>query len=597
MYLSLTALLLSFTLSVPIVSAQTPTDIQFNNYTAPTATIRSGALRGKSTQLPGSNVTVNQFLGVPFARPPLEGLRFAHPQEPSPWERAYDASKQPPACIQWRGPPGPATDFSMKLFYNPPPPAGSEDCLYLNVFTPSGGEANKSVLFWIYGGSGIAGAASQPIYDGTSFAANHDIIVVAANYRLSVFGNPKSAGLPLSERNLNLLDQQLALNWTQQNIAAFGGDPEKVTIMGESAGAVSVGTFINTYAENPPFRAGVQMSGSSIYTLPSVEGGTSDDEWRSLTELLNCTNTSEEELLECVRAVDADTIMQVLERNNLRFTGFTNDNVTVHERPDTAWANRHVARVPIMVGSTANDASVFVMDVPVSNISVGTLLQCALGSDSATAELIASMYAPGSPYAEGANTTQDVVSQIATDFIFRCTSGLVANLTSTLLNVPVWQYVFDAQVPSNTWEEYPDLGVYHASEVSLLFGTYPRENSTEVEAKLSRSVQKQFADFVKNPEQGPGWEQWPQVGILGVNDTDAVTTTQAWKDLDAVCLQYNDFYLSTLPALTRMNSSQSNGSGTGASDNIDSVVPNAADRLDSSAIWIGASLLGLAALL
>ncbi|KAK5704484.1 hypothetical protein LTR17_021866 [Elasticomyces elasticus] len=191
------------------------------------------------------------------------------------------------------------------------------------------------------------------------------------------------------------------------------------------------------------------------------------------------------------------------------------------------------------------------------------------------------MYAPGSPYAEGANTTQDVVSQIATDFIFRCTSGLVANLTSTLLNVPVWQYVFDAQVPSNTLEEYPDLGVYHASEVSLLFGTYPRENSTEVEAKLNRSVQKQLADFVKNPEQGPGREQWPQ----------------AWEDLDAVCLQYNDFYLSTLPALTRMNSSQSNGSSTGASDNIDSVVPNAANHLGSSAIWIGASLLGIAALL
>ena len=172
-------------LAAPIITAQ-----RLN--ARPTATISSGVLRGRATQIADSDVTVNQFLGVPFAQPPINDLRFAPPLEPSPWEEPYDASEQPNACIQFLGTPGPAKDINMDLFYNPPAPGESEDCLYLDVYAPEGGEADKAVLFWIYGGSGVAGAASQPLYDGTSLAANHDIIVVAANYRVnSEFGTGK----------------------------------------------------------------------------------------------------------------------------------------------------------------------------------------------------------------------------------------------------------------------------------------------------------------------------------------------------------------------------------------------------------------------
>ena len=331
--------------------------------------------------------------------------------------------------------------------------------------------------------------------------------------------------------------------------------------MGESSGAMSVGYLINTYPENPPFRAGIQMSGSSVYSMPSLEGGAVDDDWRKLIELLNCTNRSEEGQLKCARAVDAVTLIEILESNNLKFTDSVKNNVTVLERPDVAWAGGNVAKVPIMIGSTADDASYFVMAMlmgaastssnasGMADVSIDSLLKSIGGLTPENAELIASMYAVGSPFTEGANTTEGIVSQIATDYIFRCTSGFVANLTSTLLDVRVWQYLFDAQVPSNTWEEYPDLGVYHASEVPIVFGNYPRENSTEVETTLSRSMQKQFADFVKDPEKGPGWEQWPQVAILGVSETDAVTTTEHVRKSDTVCQQYNNFYLSTLPAL------------------------------------------------
>jgi carboxylesterase type B len=377
-----------------------------------------------------------------------------------------------------------------------------------------------------------------------------------------------------------------------------------VTIMGESAGAMGVGHLINTYSDNQPFRAGIQMSGSSVYSLPNLEGGAVDDDWIKLIELLNCTDPSAAGQLACARAVDAETLITILQSNNLKFTDVVKNNITALERPDIAWAAGNVARVPLMIGSTADDASYFAQAMllaaassPSSNTSaasdltIPTLLETLVGLDPEAAESLAALYTTDS----ASSTPQALLSRIATDYIFRCTSGLVANLTSTLLDVPAWQYRFDAQVPSNTWEEYPDLGVYHASEIAMVFGTYPRVNSSEAEARLSRSMQTQFADFVKDPQRGPGWAQWPRVGVLGVNEMGAVTTTEDGGWLDKVCRGYDAFYLSKLPALERLSSS-------GLSDDFRSngtalEVTGGASRTAVGAVGLGAGLLGLAVVL
>jgi carboxylesterase type B len=170
---------------IPAIASQRFDARQAGNEPTPVVTIASGPLRGNTAQLPDSETTVNQFLGIPFARPPIDDLRFAPPQAPPSWDEPYDATSQPPACMQYMGREGPGREMRETLFNDPPPPGENEDCLYLNVYAPSGGADNKAVLFWIYGGSGTAGAASQPIYDGTTFAANHDIVVVAANYRVN----------------------------------------------------------------------------------------------------------------------------------------------------------------------------------------------------------------------------------------------------------------------------------------------------------------------------------------------------------------------------------------------------------------------------
>jgi carboxylesterase type B len=149
----------------------------------PSATIKQGIVIGTATSIPSSTVTVNKFLGIPFASPPE---RFALPVPPKQWKKPLDAFKNKPACIQEFGGPEGIREL-LQLFVNTPPPeAGeSEDCLYVNVWAPASPppRGGRTVMFWMYGGNLQLGSNSSPYYDGTMLAAHHDVIIVAPNYR------------------------------------------------------------------------------------------------------------------------------------------------------------------------------------------------------------------------------------------------------------------------------------------------------------------------------------------------------------------------------------------------------------------------------
>lgn len=313
--------------------------------------------------------------------------------------------------------------------------------------------------------------------------------------------------------------------------------------MGESAGAVGVGNLINTYPKNPPFRAGVLQSGSSLVKIPPPPPNNDTRIWNALIESLNCTNTSDSGILACARAAPAQTLVNFMESVSYGFGEYAQDNITVLEHPAPAWLTGNVAKVPILIGSTANEGSTFALS---AGNNVTAFVEGTFGTGSEVSRILLQLYAPGSPATIGLTTGQQIISQIVTDSTFRCTSGFVANWTSTLLRVPVWQYMFNASVPSNQWDEYPTLGVYHTSELAVLFGTYPKNGSTDVEARLSMSMQKQFADFIKNPMGGPGWSSWPQVGVLGVDIKGAVTTVRNASELNWVCAVWDLLYAATL---------------------------------------------------
>ena len=284
----------------------------------------------------------------------------------------------------------------------------------------------------------------------------------------------------------------MALGWVQRNIHAFGGDKDKVTIFGESAGAFSVDALVASYGNgtHPPFRAAILESGQLSYKYqPTVSAVPA---WNNLTASLGCPGSYGSNLT-CVRAANATTIQQIIDVNRLTFPPVA-DNVTLVSDPVQRRAAGNIARVPILAGSNAQEGRVF-----------------AVGQTNVTDFLIAQGFLPNllpsilAAYPRGKNglyTDYDIASAIFTDYVFQCTTALYTNATAAI-GVPAWRYYFNASF-ANT-QAFPDLGVYHSSEIPLVFRNYAKPNTTTQESALSQYMQSAWARFAKNPVGGPGW--------------------------------------------------------------------------------------------
>lgn len=225
---------------------------------------------------------VRQFLGIPYGKPPLGKLRFAPPQPASPFGD-LDARSLPPSCMQYlmKTPPDIYTrdvlEFNIQGL-NATCPAVSEDCLTLSIWTPvlpsdedddESGYQGLPVLLFIFGGAFVMGGQDVPYQIPTQWVErSQDHIVITFNYRLNIFGFPNAAGLPLGQRNLGLLDQRLAVQWVHDNIAAFGGDPNRITLWGQSAGAISAGYYQYAYPRDSLITGVIMDSGNEMLSSP-----------------------------------------------------------------------------------------------------------------------------------------------------------------------------------------------------------------------------------------------------------------------------------------------------------------------------------------
>jgi len=296
---------------------------------------------------------VESWKGIPFAAPPVGDLRWRMPQPVARWQGVREATAYRNDCMQL---PFPSDAAPLGT-----PPA--EDCLYANVWKPAGASAKLPVLFWIYGGGFVNGGSSPPTYSGAALA-KQGLMVVSFNYRLGRFGTFAHPALAAANEdkgligNYGLMDQVAALQWVKRNIARFGGDPANITIIGESAGGMSVHALLTSPLSQGLFQRAVIMSGGDGQMMGPKDGSAA-----TIGEAFAATkgiNGSDAAALKGLRALPADQVIDGLNLEGM-FKGqlgpysppFPDGKIAVN--PAAAYAAGNFAHVPVMVGATGAD--------------------------------------------------------------------------------------------------------------------------------------------------------------------------------------------------------------------------------------------------
>jgi len=441
--------------------------------------------------------------GVRYAAPPMGGLRFRAPQPPQRWTEPADASVFGTVCPQ---PPVP--NFPMNLGARP-----DEDCLKLNVWAPSGtapGDA-KPVMVWVHGGAYVLGSGSQPYYNGRRLAHGGDVIVVTFNYRLGAFG---FLDVPGFDSNVGLRDVLAALRWVRDNIAAFGGDPGRVTVFGESAGAGIVTTLLAVPAATGLFAAAIAQSSpvTSVYDRGRAELVTAE-----VLEFLEIRSGDERRLAELpVPALIAATkkvFDEVPVRNpgRLAFVPIV-DGELLPDYPITLAREGRTHPVPLVIGTNKNEAALFRLMrsplMPYTPRAITSLFDQIAGEQPdlqlPTEEKLGTAYGDKKRAARGLS--------IANDVSFRMPSVWLAEGHNAV--APVYLYRFDYASPLM---KLLLVGAAHATELPYVWGTLgvPQDMTLKLGgARTAKAVSKRirsrwvnFAATAK-PTGLPGEPEW-----------------------------------------------------------------------------------------
>jgi para-nitrobenzyl esterase len=475
-------------------------------HVAPIVTSGDGAVRGTTAGI------VNEFLGIPYAAPPTGDLRWRPPQPPADWRGVRDATQFGPSCPQ---PPSP---------FAPPGPF-SEDCLYLNVYTPSrdadhrllrgGDEDGLPVLVWIHGG-GLTEDAGRN-YDGSKLAAD-GTVVVTINYRLGALGflaHPALASRPGgSAGNYGLMDQQAALRWVRDNIRHFGGDPHNVTIAGESAGGLSVLAQMVSPGSRGLFQKAIIQSGSfALNQRPLADAEAAGEAFAAQAGCPDQTAA-------CLRQLP---VSDLVNPNFVEIPGVV-DGKVLTEPIGAALAAGQFARVPVLNGTNHDEERIFVTigltvsqgtDVPIPEqpVTTGnyqTDIAAALGVPAARAAAIAAEYPPAA-YPSPAVAFSTLVG----DASFACPALQIDQLTSQ--RVPTYAYEFndDNAPPVFSGPIIPPPVATHASELQYLFDLPNAPVPTPLSAgqqALAASMRAAWANFAARGNPATRAVPWPAFG-------------------------------------------------------------------------------------
>eukprot|EP01006_Ploeotia_vitrea_P009651 TRINITY_DN2343_c0_g1_i1.p1 TRINITY_DN2343_c0_g1~~TRINITY_DN2343_c0_g1_i1.p1 ORF type:complete len:617 (+),score=273.68 TRINITY_DN2343_c0_g1_i1:3-1853(+) len=499
----------------------------------------SGSVQGHAANAAG---TVEKFLGIPFALPPVGHRRFRSPQlyHPPPNAPVLNGSAFSPQCVQ--------SKFGVV------DPKGSEDCLYLNVWRPADAEPGQllPVVIWIYGGSFMRGTASNTDYDPTRLVARHgNVIYVSLNYRVGPFG---WAQIPLLSRtspsgssgNLGLEDQRLAMVWVRRNIAKFGGNPHHVTIQGESAGGISVCMHIVSPLSAGLFHQAISESGpcDSIASADQADAAGS-----AFIAKTNCSKLDKDaDVVSCLQSLPvmdvylaANTSGGIIDFGPTAF-GPSVDGYNIPRQPFVMLAEDDFNKVPYLLGSNDNEMSIFTLGRPewlgVNKDTWPTLAKELSNND----ERIMAYYDPANL---GGSYLESLILLIS-DRVFICGQRRLARHLSRV-GQPVYYYSFNRAPANGIVQLHPFLGAFHFAEVPFVFGNVPQHQGlvtkfTADEAVLSQNMQDYWLRFASagspnsRVDGGTAPKLWPRYTYA--NDANInldVKITESTKLYDEQC--------------------------------------------------------------
>ena len=417
----------------------------------------AGEIRGRAED--GLHV----FRGIPYAAPPVGELRFRAPQPHPGWDGVRDATEFGPVAIQE---PMEAMDT---LLPSPPQPQ-SEDCLYLNVWTPSLDDAARPVMVWIHGGSFTFGSGSEPLYSGASLAARGDVVLVTINYRLGVLGFLHEPAL--GETNFGMRDMIAALRWVRDNIANFGGDPSNVTIFGESAGGAAVACLlVSPEAQGLLHRAiGMSTAGDHVILFEGVDPSTEQlyaqlgiDEGRP--ELLRSLPAAD--LLAAQAALEQASMENMSELWSLRLPfGPVVDGSFLTAPPVAAASASAAAGVPLLFGNPDEEMRLLRAMLPPEQLSEADVI-ARMELIPGGARRVYEAYRNARATRTEPSAPDDVLDAITSDYIEIMPSLRFADAWAQGA-APTFGYTLDRKSPMHDGA----LGACHALDIPFAFGTH-----------------------------------------------------------------------------------------------------------------------------
>jgi len=442
---------------------------------------------------------IRAFKGIPFARPPVGPLRWKAPQPVIPWDTVLQATQFGPQPMQNR-------IYDDMVFRSRPK---SEDCLYLNVWTPAkSGQEKLPVLVYFYGGGFMAGDGSEPRYDGASMARK-GIVTLTVNYRLGVFG---FLSLPELTResphhasgNYGLMDQQAALRWVQRNIAAFGGDPTRVTIAGQSAGSMSVSAQMASPLSKGLFAAAIGESGAMLGNLTPPPLADNEKKGETFMQMAGAED------LAALRAMPAQKLLAFTAQPGAPYFAATVDGYFFPQTPGRIFAEGAQAKVPLLAGWTSaeTDYHGILGKEPPTPGNYHKAIARLYGKD---ADSIQRLY-PG----RDTDEVKQSATALASDRFIVYSTWKWMELHRQTSGKSVYRYVYAHLLPqakTGSAAEGKRMGAPHSAEIPYAMGNLDLVEAyawTPDDRRVSATIQGFFVRFIKTGDpNGPELPHWP----------------------------------------------------------------------------------------